>query len=336
MPKLSRTVVLCTLPMHAAGRALLEPDADVVDAPDSRADSLVGLMREADYLVVRTALPPDLLEHPHSLRGIVRHGSGLDMIPMEDATRQGIPVANVPGANAQAVAEYVVASLFGLARRGAQIDATLRAKDWSAARSMSGSPMELAGKTIGIVGVGDIGTRIAHICHAGLGMDVVGYQPDPSRFPSFVRSATLDELLARSDFVSLNCPLTPATRRLIDSRRLGLMKRTAFLVNAARGEVVDEAALAVALSHRAIAGAALDVYAEQPIPRTHPFLSLDNVLLTPHVASLTQESYEKMSVGTALQILQLMRGQRPTHLVNPEVWEKWPFRSGPATSEIQE
>jgi D-3-phosphoglycerate dehydrogenase / 2-oxoglutarate reductase len=336
MSKLSRAVVLCTLPLHPTGRALLEPVADVVDAPDTRADSLVRLIRDADYLIVRTALPPDIFEHPHRLRGIVRHGSGLDMIPMESATSQGIPVANVPGANAQAVAEYVVASLFSLARRGGQMDAALRAQDWTAARSMSGGTVELAGKTIGIVGLGDIGKRIAHTCHAGLGMNVIGYQPDASRFPSFVRSETLDALLAQSDFVSLNCPLTPTTRHLIDSRRMGLMKKTAFIVNAARGEVIDEAALALALSHRAIAGAALDVYAEQPIPRTHPFFSLDNVLLTPHVAALTQESYEKMSVGTALQILQLMRGQRPTHFVNPEVWAKWPFRMDHAMTEHRE
>jgi D-3-phosphoglycerate dehydrogenase len=156
---------------------------------------------------------------------------------------------------------------------------------------------------------------------------VLGYQPDTSRFPPNVTSAPLDTLLQESDFVTVNCPLTDATRHLIDGRRLALMKRTAFLVNAARGDVIDEEALAEALRNRALAGAALDVYGEQPLPAGHPFLALDNVLLTPHVAALTQESVARMSIGSAQAILQLMRGERPAHLANPEVWTAWPHRS---------
>lgn len=322
-----RPVILCTLPMHSQGVALLAPVAELRVAADPSAESLRRALPEADFLVVRTALPHDLLDAPHRLRGIVRHGTGLDMIPMAAATRQGIPVANVPGANAQTVAEYVVGAFFQLARRFAALDATLRRDGWAASRKLSDDAIELAGKTVGVVGVGDIGRRIAGICAAALGMKVLGYQPRSEGFPDHIRSVSLDELLEHSDFVTLNCPLTPETRHLIDARRLGLMKRTAFLVNAARGEVMDELALARALREGAIAGAAVDVYATQPLTASHPFLGLDNILLTPHAASLSQESARRMSVGTARRILQLMRGEPPIDLVNPEVWAAWPHRS---------
>jgi D-3-phosphoglycerate dehydrogenase len=313
--------------MHPAGQTLLQPVATLISPSDTRADTLVHLLGQADYLVVRNHLPLDVLDCPHHLRGIVRHGTGLDMIPVDAATRQGIPVANVPGANAQAVAEYVVGSFLNLTRHFSAFNAALRTQDWAVARRLSGDCLELSGKTVGIVGVGAIGKRIAHICSAGLGMTVLGYQPDPIDLADVVQSVSLEMLLTRSDFVTINCPLTPQTRHLIDSNRLRMMQRTAFLVNAARGEIVDEQALAQALKDRVIAAAALDVYAEQPLPRSHAFFGVDNVVLTPHVAGLTKESFAKMSVGTANQVLQLMNGERPTYLVNPEVWAAWPYRT---------
>jgi D-3-phosphoglycerate dehydrogenase / 2-oxoglutarate reductase len=319
-------VVLCTLRMDPAGEALLASAATLLIAPDPSAATLARLVGEADYLVVRTALPPDLLERPHHLRAIVRHGTGLDMIPMDAATLQGIPVANVPGANAQAVAEYVVGSFFNLARRFGDFNAALGTRGWADARQLSLNTVELSGKTVGIVGVGDIGRRIALICSAGLGMRVIGHQRQLDTLPDFVQGVPLDVLLSESDFVTINCPLAPDTRHLIDFRRIRLMKRTAFLVNAARGEVVDEAALARSLQERLIAGASLDVFATHPLSREHPFFGLENLVLTPHVAALTQESSAKMSRGTAAQILQLMNGERPSHLVNPEVWPSWPYR----------
>ncbi len=317
---MSLPVVLCTQAMHPDGLALLADAAQIIVASDAGPQAAARLLGEADYLVVRSHLPADFLDRPHRLRAIVRHGTGLDMVPMEAATLQGIPVANVPGANAQAVAEHVVGCFFELARRHCAADAALRASGWTTARAAAGPGVELAGKTVGVVGVGDIGRRIAGICSAGMGMRVLGYQPDPSRFPPHVASVPLRELLEASDFVSLNCPLTEATWHLVDAERLGWMKRTAFLVNASRGDVVDESALAAVLVRRQIAGAALDVFSEQPIARDHAFLSSPHLLLTPHIAAITQESLSRMSIGTATQLLQLMRGQRPDHLVNPQVW----------------
>lgn len=312
--------VLCTLAMDPAGAALLAGRAEIVVAPDPSAETMRRAVGDADVLVVRTQLPPDLLERPHRLLGIVRHGTGLDLIPVEAATAQNVPVANVPGVNAASVAEYCMGALLALARRLPAMDRDLRASGWSAARAHAGATLECAGRTLGIVGLGAIGTRLAEIAHRGFGMRVLGHQRRREALPSFVAYAEPDALFAQSDFVSLNCPLTPETRNLLDARRLGLMKPHAIVVNAARGAVIDEAALARALAAGRLGGAAIDVFSEQPLAREHPFLGLSNVLLTPHAAGLTQEASRRMGEGAAREVLRLLAGERPQNFVNPQVW----------------
>lgn len=319
---MKKITVLCTLPMDPAGAAMLESVANIVVAPNQSADSLYKSIGQADILVVRSQLPADLFDRPNHLLGVVRHGTGLDLIPVESATAHHIPVANVPGANAQAVVEYCVGSFLALARRFALMDATLRSDGWAAARSLTNSHTELAGKTVGIVGLGTIGAALARVCKEAFGMRVLGYQRNAGNLPSFVEAADLDTLFTQSDFISLNCPLTDATRHLVNTTRLRSMKKTAVIVNAARGAVIDETALGQALRERWIKAAAVDVFSEQPLPANHPFFLLDNIILTPHAAALTRESSEKMGVGAARQILQLLNGERPEFLVNPEAWER--------------
>ncbi|NGM86264.1 hydroxyacid dehydrogenase [Parapusillimonas sp. SGNA-6] len=325
-----RAVVLCTLPLSEAGQHMLNEVADIVVAPNPNADTLRAMLADVDLLIVRTHLPADLLERPHRLIGIVRHGAGLDMIPVAAATAQNIPVANVPGANAQSVAEYCAGSFIALARRFSAMDRDLRAQGWTVARGLSDGTNELASKTVGIVGVGATGTALARICHYGFGMRVLGYQPSTRSFPDFVERSDLGDLLQASDFVSLHCPLTPETRLLFNAARLAQMKPTAFLVNAARGEIVDEAALARALAEGGVRGAAIDVFSRQPLAPDHPFLTLDNVILTPHAAALTRESVDRMSIKAVQQVLQLLAGTPPDHLVNPEVWPRRRRWTGPA------
>ena len=319
---MTRSRVLTTLPMDPAGDRIVAPVADIVVAPDPSAETLKRIVGDADVLVVRTHLPADLLERPHRLLGIVRHGTGLDMIPVEAATAQGVPVANVPGVNAEAVAEYCIGSLLALARQLHVMDRELHTTGWNEARRRTEATFELYGRTIGIVGVGAIGRRIAEICHHGFGMRVLGYQRRRDALPAFVEPAELDALFASSDVISLNCPLTPESRHLADERRLRLMKPHALLVNAARGPVVDEEALARVLAEGRIGGAALDVFGEQPLARDHPFLGLPNVLLTPHAAGLTQEASRRMGEGAAREVLRLLAGERPANLVNPEIWDR--------------
>ena len=323
---MSRPKVLLTNPTVAVGENLLKPVADLVFAPDQKPDTLRAMVGDADVLIVRTKLPDDLFDRPHRLKGVVRHGAGVDLIPMDAATRLGIPVANVPGVNAQTVAEHVLTTMLMLARNTHRLDAQVRAAGWDKARVIADDGMELAGKTVGIVGVGAIGAIVARICVQGFGMKAIGFQRNLARLPGDVRGVTLEELFAQSDFIVLACPLTAETKGLAGKARIASMKPTASLINVARGPVVDEAAITAALQARAIRGAALDVFDKQPLAADHPLMKLDNVIITPHQAGLTVEAMERMSEGAAQETLRLLRGEKPVNFVNPEVWERRPVR----------
>lgn len=313
--------VLLTNPIDPVGERILEGVAELVHAPDAKPATLNAMVGDADLLMVRAFLPPDIFDRPQRLRGVVRHGVGLDMIPMQAAIARGIPVANVPGSNAEAVAEYAVSGMLLIARRMHALDRDLRAIDWPAARRHADSATELLGRTLGVIGMGNVGVRVAEICHAAFRMRVMGTPTRSRPLAAFVQAASVDEIFSESDFIVLACPLTPETRHLVNAARLALMKPGAAIVNAARGPVIDERALVEALAAQRIRGAVLDVFEEQPLRRNHPLLQLDNVVLTPHAAGITGESMKNMSKGAAEEAVRLLRFQRPVNLCNPEVWE---------------
>lgn len=313
---IQRPKVLLTGPMDPEGERLIAELAEVVLAPDAEPATLRRLVVDAEVLVVRSALPVDLLDHAPQLRGIVRHGVGVDMIPMAAANARRIPVANVPGSNRHAVAEHAIGAVSLLRRRTARMDTRLRHDGWDASRALADQAGELYEQVLGIVGVGEIGSRIAEIAHHGYGMRVLGHQRRLNALPAFVEGVALDDMLALSDAVVLACPLTESTRGLIDARRLSLMPSHAVLVNVARGAVVVEDALVSALRERRIGGAALDVFDAQPLRADHSLLALDNVILTPHAAGLTRQSMRRMSLGTAAEVRRLLAGQMPLNVVN--------------------
>jgi D-3-phosphoglycerate dehydrogenase len=248
---------------------------------------------------------------------MVRHGVGLDFIPVGAATRRGVMVANLPGCNTQAVAEYFFSALFHLRRPLGRFDAVFRAEGWSAARAQAPATVEIGATTIGIVGVGTIGGRIAAIAQ-GFGMTVLGASRDKSRTRLGVQAVDLTELFRRADAIAVSCALTEETRGLVNARLIGLMKPDAVLINMSRGPVVDTTALIDALSRRAIGGAAVDVYDVQPLAADSPLFTLPNLLMTPHVAAITATSLRAMSVGAAEEMLRILRGERPNNLVNPD------------------
>jgi D-3-phosphoglycerate dehydrogenase len=311
-------LVLLTNPIDPGVTAELARHAEVRTAAVPDADTLRRESREADYLVVRAPLPEDLFEHAPRLRAAVRHGAGLDMIPMPQASRHGVAVANVPGVKAVTVAEYAVGQMLNLARRLPAIDQALRGSGWPAARQLSDGATDLGGKTLVVVGMGSIGHALARICAAGFGMRVLGVRRSPAPDPDLVRHVPLAQALPQADYLVLACPLTPQTRGLIGAAELALLKPGARLVNVARGPVVDEAALVEALRSGRLAGAALDVFATQPLPADSPLRALPNVLLSPHLAGMTQESTRRMSEGVLAQVLAMLRGELPAHLCNPE------------------
>lgn len=324
----ARPKVLLTNPIDPSGVEILARAADVVVAPDAKADTLNRMVLEADVLMVRAFLPPDIFDGAHRLRGVVRHGVGLDMIPMESATAKAIPVANVPGSNAEAVAEHAIAGMLLVARKIHRMDRVLREADWNASRKHSDDSTELFGRTLGIVGMGNVGTRIAEIASAAFRMRVLGTVSRSKPAPAFVEVATAERILRESDFVVLACPLTDETRHLVNAERLATMKPGAAIVNVARGPVTDERALAQALAQGRLRAAVVDVYDEQPIPRGHPFLSLENIILSPHAAGITQESMKRMSQGAAEEAVRLLAFERPANLCNPSVWDAHLQRHG--------
>jgi D-3-phosphoglycerate dehydrogenase len=317
-----RGIVVATDPLHSGAAAILsDAGARLVVAPDNAVATVQRLLTDADALIVRTKLPDAVLAHAPRLRGIVRHGVGLDFIPMRRAAELAIPVANVPGANSRSVAEYVFAALLDLTRNVQSADRLLREKGWAPARAVSEHAVELCGKCMGIVGLGNVGCDVARIAAHGFGMKVVGSQRRRDARPKFVHPLDLVELFAVSDVVVLCCPLTEETDRMIGAPMIGAMKSTAYLINPARGQLIDEAALIAAVRDRRIAGAALDVFSDQPLAADHPYRSLPNVLLTPHLASLTADSAQRIGRISCEEAVRMLRGERPLNFANSEIWE---------------
>ncbi len=268
---------------------------------------------DCDAVLVRTALlSAEVLRAGPRLRVVARHGVGVDNIDLQAAADLGIVVTNGPHSNASSVAEHTLAVMLALARNLLIVDRALREGRFEVRDEVRGVDME--GKVLGVIGLGRIGSRVARMARLGLDMEVIGHDPflPAERLPEGVSPVGLEELFRRADFVSLHLPATPQTHGLVGGRELAWMKPTAFLVNVARGGVVKEADLLEALRAGRIAGAALDVFAEEPPPRDHPLLALPNVLVTPHTAALTRECAVRMALHAAQGIDEVLSGRPVT------------------------
>lgn len=253
-------------------------------------------------------------------RLLVLTGTGYDKIDLAEARRRGVTVCNVPDYASDAVAQTALALVLELANRAGAFDADVRGGAWDATREVccAHPVFELAGKTMGIVGMGGIGRAAARMAR-GFGMDVVFWNrtPRPALEGDGVRQVDLDELFARSDVVSLHCAATPETRHIVDARALGLMKPTALLVNTARGSLVDEAALVRALESGSIAGAGLDVLEVEPPTPDNPLLRLPNVVLTPHVGWMAREALGRLHAQIVANVAAYLAGE-PVNVVGTQ------------------
>jgi D-3-phosphoglycerate dehydrogenase len=310
--------VLIVDPIAPAGVETLAGHAEVVTAPDSAPATLRRLAAGCDGIITRSKLPDDILDAAPRIRAVAIHGTGTDLVPLESATARGVMVSNLPGENAQSVAEHCVLAMLLLARNTIPIVSSLRTSSWDAARGLGATAHEICGMTLGIVGVGAIGSRLARIARHGFGMRVLGNQRRLDRLPPEAEACALDPLVAGSDFVVITCPLTPETRHLFNRDTISRMKRSAWLINVGRGPVLEEAALVEALREGRIAGAMLDVYEHYRLEPGHPLLSLDNVVLTPHLSGMTVESRARMGVAAAEEMLRMLRGEPPRNFVNPQ------------------
>ncbi|MBZ9677320.1 hydroxyacid dehydrogenase [Mesorhizobium sp. ES1-1] len=311
--------ILTTHPLHPRASAMLAGAGELVVASALDAETLAVDARNADIVIVRAPLPPALFQGAPKLRAAIRHGAGLDMIPMEAATAAGVLVANVPAVNARSVAEHAMFAALALLRNFRVVDRDLRAKGWLAGREHANSNSELAGKTIGIVGLGAVGQAVGHIAAHGFDLKVVATTRSMRPAPDKVGFLSIDALVEQSDIIVLCCPLTEETRGLISRERIARMKQDALLINVSRGPVIDDDALIEALRKGRIGGAALDVFSTQPLQPNHPYFGFDNVIITPHMAGITEESMMRMGVGAAGEALLVLAGKLPVNLRNPEV-----------------
>jgi D-3-phosphoglycerate dehydrogenase len=281
------------------------------------------MARSAEVLIVGSAaMTRDFFSALPNLKGLVRSGIGVDAVDVAAATDLGIVVANVPDFCKQEVAEHTLALIFAVARKIARIDHRIRKGQWRGLIPTQILPIyRLSGQTLGVVGIGKIGLVVAQKAQA-LGLKIVGF--DPYLAPGVAAAIgipllSLDELLQQSDIVSLHVPLTAETRHLINARTLALMKPKSILINVARGPIVDETALQMALESGHLAGAGLDVLEQEPPAVSNGLFNFENIVFTSHYASCSVEAYRDLRRQVSEQAAEILRGEFPRNLVNREV-----------------
>ncbi|MGI6129792.1 MAG: hydroxyacid dehydrogenase [bacterium] len=307
--------------IHDAGIKLIADlghEAVLLDKyPDP--DAVMELSKKVEGLIVRTMpIPRDLIDNAPNLRVIGKHGVGIDNIDISAATEKGIQVVYTPGASSQAVAEHAVMLMLSVAKKVVTFDRELRSGNFWVRNEHR--TVELSGKTVGLVGRGRIASLVGQMCYFGFNMKVLVYHPrsddDSMVKPWGQLTNNLYEMLPQCDFVSLHCPLNKETTDLINDAALECMKKTAILINTARGPIVNSEALYKALKKEQIAGAGLDVFTEEPPAADDPLLQLDNVVLTPHMGTGSEEAMQRLATEVVRNVVTFLDGGIPESMVN--------------------
>jgi D-3-phosphoglycerate dehydrogenase len=317
--------ILIVQAIHERGVQVFDDRFEVRVATDPSVATVIREIEGVEGVVVRTApFPREIIEAAKQLKVIGRHGVGVDNIDVKAATGKGIVVVNTPNANATSVAEHTVTAIGALAKRTVVYDRATRENRWEIRNSYKA--VDLDGKTLGLVGIGRIGSMVARRVAVAYNMKVIAYDPyvtpEKARELGVTLCAQMDDVFRQADVVSLHTPLTPETRGFVNEAKLHLMKPTAFLINLSRGEVVSETALCAALKSGIIAGAAIDVYDPEPPLKDNPLFALENIILSPHSAALTEECVIRMATGAAEGVVDVLSGKRPQFVVNPEVFKQ--------------
>lgn len=318
--------VMIVQPIHENGvKMLLNAGFEVTHASSPEPSVVAREIVDCDGAIVRTApFTAEIIRNAPKLKVIARHGVGVDNIDVEEASRHGIYVVNTPNANALSVAEATIAFILALAKKLKEMDAATRKGEFKIRDLFS--TMDIDGKVLGIIGLGRIGSLVAKKCQAAFSMKVLAFDPyiDPARASELgVELVSLERLLKESDFVTIHVPLTPETKGMIGEAQLRLMKPTAYIINMARGPIWDELAVLKAVEEGWIAGAATDVFVEEPPKPDHPFFKCEKILLTPHNAALTKECVIRMAEGAAQGVIEVLTGKRPSFPVNLDLLKKY-------------
>ncbi|ADG91415.1 hydroxyacid dehydrogenase [Thermosphaera aggregans] len=302
--------ILVASRIHEKAIQLLKENGfEVTIVEEPHEDELARIIKGFDGLIVRSKplVTKKVIESADRLKVIARAGVGLDNIDVKAAEQRGIALINAPESSTQSVAELAIGLMLAVARKIAFSDRRMREGYWAKKEAMG---VELSGKTLGVIGAGRIGSAVARIAKYGFNMHILYYDVacrDDLNKELGAECVSIEELLKRSDIVTIHVPLLPETRHMINEEKLRLMKKTAILINTSRGAVVDTAALVKALSEGWIAGAGLDVFEEEPLPKDHPLTKLDNVVLTPHIGASTKEAQEKAGVEVARKIVEFFK-----------------------------
>ena len=312
-------------PIHPDGIARLREHFQVEEFSDRTPEARLLSLTHAEAVIVRNMpIGADLMSSCPRLKIISKHGAGVDNIDLRAASERGILVTNVSGGNAAAVAEGAVALMLATLRRVPNVHQLVASGNYSARWGLRYG--QLTNRSLGLVGIGKIGTCVAAICSRGFGMRILAYDPALSHAEVASRGAEkiedLDTLLAAADVVSLHLPLTRDTVQIIGRAQLRRMKSSAILVNTARGALIDETALSEALAAGDISGAGLDVLEVEPPALDNPILSAPNVVLSPHTAGSTEEADRYLALAAAENAIAVILGRRPKDLLNPETWSK--------------
>lgn len=318
--------VLIIQPIHEAGHAILAGAGlrpRMASAPDMA--TVAAEIDDAVGAITRNAgLNAAAMDAAPQLKVLGNHGVGVDPIDLEHAGRIGLPVVFTPYGNVQSVAEHAVSLMLAVAKSTARADGAVRTGDFGF--KYRTNLAELHGGILGVVGFGRIGRRTASIASAAFAMKVIVYSPsvpaDDIEAAGFARAETLEALLSVADVVSIHSPARPGGRQLINRERLAMMKPTAILVNTGRGSVIDERALIDHLREKRIMGAGLDVFESESMPPDYPLFDLPNVVLSPHIAGSTEQALRRTAEQVALQVVDVIEGRKPDHLVDPHVWPR--------------
>jgi len=314
------------------GSIAKRPDVRIDKLENDSADDVAApILAEAHAYQIgssRQELAPRFYANAALLKGtpnlliVSTNGAGYDTVDVKDCTAAGVLVVNQAGGNREAVAEHVIGMMLTLTKRIVMVDRAMRRKGPLDRAAFIGNDM--FGKTIGIVGIGQVGSRVSELAGGLFQMKVLAYDPYLTKEQIAARGAEkvdhLDDIFRRADFVSVHCPLTDETRGMVGAAQYALMQPHAYFITAARGFIHDEAALADALRAKKIAGAGLDVWEKEPPPSEHPLMAFDNVLVSPHTAGVTVEARNNMASIAAAQMLETLDGKKPSRIINPEVW----------------
>jgi D-3-phosphoglycerate dehydrogenase len=323
-----KKTVLVNKPIHGEALERLRQEVEVLTAYGAGEAEVLALLAGVQGFVIGAVphMGPAELDRLPGLEIIGRHGVGLDNVDVAAASERGIPVAYTPYGPTESTAEHALLLILATARRLSQMDHAVRTGDFGIRDRLEAMGRELEGMTLGVVGFGRIGRRLAEMCREALHMAVHVYDPflDAAEVGDWgaVYVGDLKALAGGVDVLSIHTPLTEETHRLIDRGVIRAMKPGAILVNASRGPVVDEEALVEALEDGHLGGAGLDVYDPQPPAADNPLLGMEQVVLTPHVASFTREGRRRMGLTVVEDVLRALRGERPLYLANPEIWNR--------------